>query len=286
MESTDSLVSQASSLPPMIAENKEYMEHLPPALPPKRHRTNIKLNNLNITPPSSPKLILSESFDATANDLSSQSLNNNSLKNNRNKLNDQPLNALHPPTSPSSNYVQMSTSAIKAATAAEAAKQNNETTTATTTKTSPAIPKSNKEPISNNGKESNAANNDVRVIYTNVNILNTTNNRSSDISHYIQLCDGSNDGRKPNSNPQIECDTKQAVNDKDSVRCPLQQNSSQIINHNNNSINDKHDDDEEDIVVLRRPQASSNSSLKVAYLASFVYKFSFRYLDTNQSKFR
>lgn len=269
MESTDSLVSQASSLPPMIAENKEYMEHLPPALPPKRHRTNIKLNNLNITPPSSPKLILSESFDATANDLSSQSLNNNSLKNNRNKLDDPPLNAPHPPTSPSSNYVQMSTSAIKAATAAEAAKQNAETTTATT-KASPAIPKSNKEPILNNGKESNAVNNDVRVIYTNVNILNTTNNRSSDVSHYIKLCDGSNDDRKTNSNPQLECNTKQAVNDKDNDRCPLQQNSSQIINNNNNSINDKHDDDEEDIVVLRRPQASSNSSLKVAYLSSFV----------------
>lgn len=284
MESSDSLVSQASSLPPMIAENSEY---LPPALPPKRHRTNIKLNNLNITPPSSPKFIVTESSEATVNDLSSQSLNNNnSLNNNRNKLNEMPMNAQHPPISPSSNYVQISTSTINAAAAAvaDATKLTNDTTTAAATTitpaavttaaapivvpakiTSPTTPKSNKNSILNNVSENSAVNNDVRVIYTNVNHLNTTNNRSSDENHYTQLYDGSDDDQKSKAIVTIECDTNAMVTAKDNDRCSLQQNSSQIINNNNNnkSINDKHVDDEEDIVVLRRPQASSNSSLKV-----------------------
>lgn len=255
MESTDSLVSQASSLPPKICENPEY---LPPKLPPKRHRTNAKLNNLNVTPPSSPKLILSESIETSTNDLSSQSINNNVLYNNRNKIEinlpkfDVPIT----PTSPSSNYVQISTSTINAAAAAEAAKQIDPPK-------SPSKFKSNNQPVSNSVTESNAVNNDVRVIYTNVNLLNSTNNRSSDESHYIQLYDGSVDD--PKANPIVKIDgVANIVNTtKDDDRCSAQQNSSQIINNNNNLINDKNADDEEDIVVLRRPQASSNSSLKV-----------------------
>lgn len=271
MESTDSIASQAS-LPPKIGENPEYRP--PPALPPKRHRTNAKLNNLNITPPSSPKLILSESIETPIiNDLSSQSINNNVLNNNRNKLDNNlqmkqnilpPL--IPPPISPSSNYVQISTSTINAAAAAaEAAKQPNldQSTSISSSKI-----KSNIEPMSNTVHTSdtnNAINNDVRVIYTNVKLLNTTNNRSSnDDSHYIQLYDGSADDQNTKTIPTIECDTFTENNTKDNNRCPIQQSKcSQFINNNNNSINDKNADDEEDIVVLRRPQASSNSSLKV-----------------------
>lgn len=255
MESSDSLASQASSLPPKICENPEY---LPPALPPKRHRTNAKLNNLNVSPPSSPKLILTESIETPTNDSSSQSINNNVLNNNRNKIeNNLPIVEVPvTPTSPSSNYVQMSTSTINAAATAEAAKQKVEPPK------SPTTIKSNNQPVSNSISDSSAVNNDVRVIYSNVNLLSTTNNRSSDESHYIQLYDGSGDDRKPNSIVKIDGVANEKTA-KDNDRCSAQQNSSQIINNNNNSINDKNADDEEDIVVLRRPQASSNSSLKV-----------------------
>lgn len=251
MESSDSLVSQASSLPPKICENPEY---LPPALPPKRHRTNIKLNNLNITPPSSPNLILSESMETPTNDSSSQSINNNRNKfDNITKIDVTPIS----PTL-SSNYVQISTSTINAAAAAEAAKQNIDTPK------SPSRLKSNMPPMSNNAPESSAVNNDVRVIYTNVNLLNTTNNRSSDENHYIQLCDDGDDDQNTNSIEKIEGDRSYEIKKtKDSDRCPVPQNSSQSINNNNNLINDKNADDEEDIVVLRRPQASSNNSPKV-----------------------
>lgn len=255
MESTDSLVSQASSLPPKICENAEC---LPPALPPKRHRTNAKLNNLNVTPPSSPKLILSESIEMSTNDLSSQSINNTALNNNRNKIeNNLPKpDVLKAPTSPSSNYVQISTSTINAAAAAEAAKKIDPPK-------SPSKLTSNNQPVLKSVTESSAMNSDVRVIYTNVNLLSTTNNRSSDESHYIQLYDGSVDDPKANSIAKIDGVANNVNTTKDNDRCPVQQNSSQIINNNNNSINDKNADDEEDIVVLRRPQASSNSSLKV-----------------------
>ncbi|XP_031627493.1 guanine nucleotide-releasing factor 2-like isoform X2 [Contarinia nasturtii] len=262
MESSDSLVSQASSLPPKMSENPEYRP--PPALPPKRHRTSAKLNNLNITPPSSPKLILSESIEMPINDLSSQSIHNNALNNNRNKLENNIQQKIDniPPTSPSSNYVQISTSTINAAAAAEAAKQTN---------TDPSKLKSNIVTVSNNVSESSAVNNDVRVIYTNVNILNTTNNRSSSSDeNHIQLYDSScaNDDNQKSKNSihQIECDTNNEHTAKDNNRCTstVKQNSSQLINNNNNSINDKNADDEEDIVVLRRPpQASSNNSLKI-----------------------
>ncbi|XP_031627497.1 guanine nucleotide-releasing factor 2-like isoform X6 [Contarinia nasturtii] len=152
MESSDSLVSQASSLPPKMSENPEYRP--PPALPPKRHRTSAKLNNLNITPPSSPKLILSESIEMPINDLSSQSIHNNALNNNRNKLENNIQQKIDniPPTSPSSNYVQISTSTINAAAAAEAAKQTN---------TDPSKLKSNIVTVSNNVSESSAVNNDI-----------------------------------------------------------------------------------------------------------------------------
>lgn len=308
MESTDSLVSQASSLPPKIVENPDY---LPPALPPKRHRTNIKLNNLNITPPSSPKFMVSESIEspaASTNDLSSQNNNNSLIGNNNRNMMSTKLEQRPPPTSPSSNYVQISTSTINAAAAAaaETAKQSNgeptvqppraavvvipAATTATATKTaapqpppptSPSAPISNKTPIVNNVTDvkCSAVNNDVRVIYTNVNNLftNTTNNRSADnAQHYMQMYDGcANDRSKSNVfATKIDCDdTNSAITaNKENDRCPVQKNSSQTINNNNNknknnsnhSINnDKNVDDEEDIVVLRRPQASSNSSLKV-----------------------
>lgn len=307
MESTDSLVSQASSLPPKIVENPDY---LPPALPPKRHRTNIKLNNLNITPPSSPKFMVSESIEspaASTNDLSSQNNNNSLIGNNNRNMMSTKLEQRPPPTSPSSNYVQISTSTINAAAAAaaETAKQSNgeptvqppraavvviPAATATATKaaapqppppTSPSAPISNKTPIVNNVTDvkCSAVNNDVRVIYTNVNNLftNTTNNRSADnAQHYMQMYDGcANDRSKSNVfATKIDCDdTNSAITaNKENDRCPVQKNSSQTINNNNNknknnsnhSINnDKNVDDEEDIVVLRRPQASSNSSLKV-----------------------
>lgn len=282
MESSDSLASQASSLPPRICENPEYLplsicenpeyiapailenrENLPPALPPKRVRANTKLNNLNATPPSSPKLILSESVEnSTPNNLSSQNINNNLNMNNNRNIGPKPtINNIQPPISPSSNYVQISTSTINAAAAAEAAKQNNGIA-----KTEPFI-KSNNDPVSNtnNVSDSNAVNNDVRVIYTNLNILNSTNNRSSDENHYNQLCDQSADDRKPNSIAKIDSDTNNKItattnNDK----CSTKQNSSQTNNNNNNSINDKNAD--EDVVELRRRPASSvtsNSSLKV-----------------------
>lgn len=284
MESSDSLASQ-TSLPPKMCDNPDYRQ--PPALPPKRHRTASKLNNLNITPPSSPKLILSESIEsATHNDLSSQSINNNVLNNNRNKLDNNvamkanilpplaPPQQKQPPPSPSSNYVQISTSTINAAAAAaEAAKQIDQSPN------SPTKFKSNTEPTAPNNVPADVngatVNNDVRVIYTNVNPLNTTNNRSStgDDTHYMQSYDG--DSRagdhddhsdKSKSIHGIESDTNTDTNtSKDNNRCAVQpNNSSQFINNNNNSINDKNcADDEEDIVVLRRPQASSNSSLKV-----------------------
>lgn len=288
MESSDSLSSQASSLPPRICENPEYLplsicenpgfsppifsenrENLPPALPPKRTRTITKLNNLNATPPSSPKLILSESSveNPTTNNLSSQNINNtNVMNNNRSKceIGPKPINTQ--PTSPSSNYVQISTSTINAAAAAEAAnKQNNGTA-----KPEPIV-KSNIDSVSNNVSESNAMNNDVRVIYTNVNILNSTNNRSSHANHYMQLCDESERDRKPNSMAKIDGDNEITAASTDNDRCSTQQNSSQSINNNNNSINDKMAD--EDVVVLRRPPASSNSSLKVLTILINFYTF-------------
>lgn len=304
MESSSSLSSQASSLPPIICENPEYIplttatttamtmcenpeylplipisenrENLPPALPPKRHRTNTKLNNLNATPPSSPKLILSESVEnnPTTNNLSSQ--NNNTLNNGCNKCDNigpKPINIQA--TSPSSNYVQITTSTINAAAAAEAAKQTN----GIVAKTEPIV-KSNNDSVPNiSVSDTKAVNNDVRVIYTNVNILKSTNNRSSDDNHYTQLCDASGDDRKPNAIAKIDSEpnttqvtaattttttkTKTTTTSTDIDRCSTQQNSSQTNNNNNNnSINDKNADDEED-VVLRRPPASSSSSLKV-----------------------
>ncbi|XP_055301060.1 guanine nucleotide-releasing factor 2 isoform X10 [Sitodiplosis mosellana] len=273
MESTDSLASHAS-LPPKIFENPDYRP--PPALPPKRLRTASRLNDLNITPPSSPKLILSESIETpTNNDLSSQSNNNNVLNNNRIKLDNNMLmkaNVLPPlvpaPVSPSSNYVQISTSTINAAAAAaEAAKQNHDQSPISPTKFTSNIEQS----VSNNvpsGANGVTVNNDVRVIYTNVNLLSTTNNRSSvdDDTQYIQLYGGSsgdNDqDEKSKSIHTIESDRYTENTTKDNNRCAVQPNkSSQFINNNNNSINDKNADDEE--VVLRRPQASSNSSLKI-----------------------
>lgn len=332
MESSDSLVS-ASSLPPKIVENPDY---LPPALPPKRHRTNIKLNNLNITPPSSPKFIVSETSEspavshhniiaASTNDLSSQnSNNNNSLIGNNNNTNRNTMPSKFerpPPQSPSSNYVQISTSTINAA-AAEMAKQNNgeptstvvviPAATTTTTKTAAASavppPPTTASPASNKTAPTvnsvtdvkcSAVNNDVRVIYTNVNNLftNTTNNRSSDNDappHYMQMYDGcANDRGKSNAiAAKIDCDDKtnnSAVSaNKENDRCHVQQpqNNSQTINNNNNlnksnknsnhasiGSNDKQADDEEDIVVLRRPQASSNSSLKVLISSSSSTQF-------------
>lgn len=332
MESSDSLVS-ASSLPPKIVENPDY---LPPALPPKRHRTNIKLNNLNVTPPSSPKFIGSETespavshhniIAASTNDLSSQNSNNNNslIGNNNNYRNTMPTKFERPPPqSPSSNYVQISTSTINAA-AAEMAKQNNGEPTSTivvipaaaTTTTKPtaaavAVPAppttasstSNKTaPIVNSVTDvkSSAVNNDVRVIYTNVNNLftNTTNNRSSGNDappHYMQMYDGGAHERSKSNAiaAKIDCDDKMnnsAVSaNKENDRCTVQQpqNNSQTINNNNNlnkvnknsnhaiGINDKQIDDEEDIVVLRRPQASSNSSLKVLISSSSTTEFSF-----------
>lgn len=292
MESTDSLVSQ-TSLPPKMSDNLDYRP--PPALPPKRHRTNVKLNNLNITPPSSPKLILSESIEpAMQNDLSSQSINNNVLNNNRNKLDNNIMkpNVLpsYPPPaapsaaiSPSSNYVQISTSTINAAAAAaDVAKQQQQKPDQLPI--SPTKLKSNIEPVSNNipSDANNVVNNDVRVIYTNVNHLSTTNNRSStDDTQYIQLYDGNNDDQNKKSIQKIDSDTNTENTTKDNQRCPVQQNnSSQFINNNNNSINDKNADDEEDIVVLRRPQASSNSSLKVCrfhFLIFLLFSVAFFY---------
>lgn len=265
MESSDSLVSQASSLPPRMCENPEY---LPPALPPKRNRNSIKMNNLNITPPSSPKLILSESVETPTKEVSSQAqCNNHILSNNRNKI-DTVAKHDAAPTSPSSNYVQISTSTINAL--AEAAKQTND---ATKSPKSPTTITSNKTPASNHSSESFAGNNDVRVIYTNVNFLNSTNNRSSDESHYIQLYDGSVDDHTANSIDKMPSEIHESTA-KDHDRRPLQQSNSPIINNNNNnSINDKNANDEEDIVVLRRPHASSNSSLKVP-ISSSLYFFS------------
>lgn len=307
-ESSDSLISQASSLPPKICENPE---HLPPALPPKRHRTNIKLNSLTETPPSSPKFFASESLEmpaaaaavaaSTNNDLSSQNNNNNSvIVNNRNKIDGMKMPNLEhqqrPPTSPSSgNYVQISTSTIAAAAAeAETAKQRGaESAQHAAIVVVPAAPvsPSAKTPPANNSVadvKCSAVNNDVRVIYTNVNNLftnsTTTNNRSSaapaatgNAQHYMQMYDGcANDRGK--SNKIIDCDIESnsanhsANNHGNRQKAGCGQS---IINNNinkthnsnsNHSINtaDKHaNDDEEDIVVLRRPQASSNSSLKV-----------------------
>ncbi|XP_055301068.1 guanine nucleotide-releasing factor 2 isoform X17 [Sitodiplosis mosellana] len=166
MESTDSLASHAS-LPPKIFENPDYRP--PPALPPKRLRTASRLNDLNITPPSSPKLILSESIETpTNNDLSSQSNNNNVLNNNRIKLDNNMLmkaNVLPPlvpaPVSPSSNYVQISTSTINAAAAAaEAAKQNHDQSPISPTKFTSNIEQS----VSNNvpsGANGVTVNNDI-----------------------------------------------------------------------------------------------------------------------------
>lgn len=236
MESTDSLVSQAASLPPAICENPDY---LPPALPPKRHRTSTKLNNLNsTTPPSSPPFILNDSaHEIPTIDLSSQNLNNNNnlLNNNRNKVIIGDIIKSEPSSiSPTSNYVQMSTSKMNAAAANEAA---------TTTKPNNEI---NKPTIEINSSAANTiqnCENDVRVIYTNVNNLNTTNNHNTKSDQSVKL----------------------KVND--------QQNSQ--INNNNNNItikttdDDAVADDDEDVVVLRRPQPSPNNSLKVCFQPFF-----------------
>lgn len=232
MESSDSLVSQAASLPPTTCEN---LEHLPPALPPKRHRTSNKLNNLNAhTPPSSPHFISNDSHEIPTIDVSSHNLNNNNVQNST--IEDvTPAKLDAKPISPSSNYVQISSSTINAAAAAEAASldPNNKDTIV-----KPIVGDDVGNKIVNNVQHCNE--NDVRVIYTNVNNLNSTNNRSPDGGGKLKEFEG-------------------------------QQNRNQSINnnnYNNNTISDETDDaaaieDDEDVVILRRPQASPNKLPKV-----------------------
>lgn len=236
MESSDSLVSQAASLPPTTCENPE---HLPPALPPKRHRTSTKLNNLNAhTPPSSPHFISNDSHEIPTIDVSSHNLNNNNLiNNNRNKITIEdvtPAKMDTKPISPSSNYVQISSSTINAAAAAEAAfKPNTEHMIV-----KPIVGDNVGNKTVNNVQHCNE--NDVRVIYTNVNNLNSTNNRSPD-----------------GGGKSKEIDAQQKLNQ-----------SINNNNYNNNMLSDENDDaavieDDEDVVILRRPQASPNKSPKV-----------------------
>lgn len=247
MESSDSLVSQAASLPPTTCE---HPEHLPPALPPKRHRTSIKLNNFNAhTPPSSPQHFISydDSDEIPTIDISSHNLNNNNLlNNNRNKViiddvMSAKLNAK--PISPSSNYVHISSTTVNAAAAAEAANQTSK----------PNIELAIVKPIVGVDVDNKTVNNvqhfnenDVRVIYTNVNNLNSTNNRSLD------------GGGKLN---EIDAQQKfsQSINNN---------------NYNNNMIKDETDDaaaieDDED-VVLRRPKASPNNLPKVLLNSTII----------------
>lgn len=249
MESSDSLVSATASLPPTICENPDY---LPPALPPKRHRTNNKLNSLN-TPPSSPKLALTESLGKSINDLSSQSLNNN---NNLLIDNKSPIT----PTSPSSNYVQISSKTIAAAAAAA---QPNDFPNINSKIVVPSIPPPTAPSTVLKG-------NDVRAIYSNVNNINATNKRSNDENHYIQLYDDSVGDHKLNANSTNVCKTSNQSCD-DERHQNTQTCNSKIINNNNtlSESNDTADDDDEDIVVLRHPQPtskpSSNSNSKVLY---------------------
>lgn len=239
MESSDSLVSQAASLPPIRCE---IPEHLPPALPPKRHRTSTKLNNLNAhTPPSSPHFISNDSHEILTIDVSSHNLNNNNLLNNNNRnkaitIEDVTAAKLDAkPISPSSNYVQISSSTINAAAAAEAATKPNKGDTMA----KPIVGDDGGNKTVNNVKHCNE--NDVRVIYTNVNHLNLTNNRSPDGGGISK---------------QIDAQQK------------LSQSINNNIYNNNNTISDETDDaaaieDDEDVVILRRPQASPNKLPKV-----------------------
>lgn len=270
MESSDSLLSQTTSLPPPICENPNY---LPPALPPKRHRTNNKLNSLS-TPPSSPKLILTESIETPINDLSSQNLNNNNNLPMDNKLQMASIDNKSPktPTSPSSNYVQMNVNIPNKtiSPAVAATPQSNSSPKLSATCTKPPISAVTQNNVVNN------KGNEVRVVYSNINNLNTTNNRSSDENHYIQLYDGSMDDQKMHANVKSECNTSNSKissigGDGEQKQNNLQKINNKLIN-NNNSISESNevlDDDDEDIVVLRHPQPTlkptSNSSPKVPF---------------------
>lgn len=270
MESSDSIASHAASLPPTISENPEY---LPPALPPKRHRTTNKLNNLNTTPPSSLKDIFDESIEET-NELSSHTLNNNtSLMNN---IKDTIVEILPKtqivPSSPSSNYVQITTSTMNAA-AAAAAVSSNSLTAQSANELLKTVPnptsKSNSDSDMTKTSESNDninnlhTVNDVRVIYTNVNNLNASNNQLSEENQYNQLYNDSMNDRNINNETDIS-NKLTAKHDSDKCRS----NNRKIISNNNNTIKNENTDDEE-VVVLRRPQVSPNNSIKV-FNTSFI----------------
>lgn len=269
MESSDSIASHAASLPPTICENPEY---LPPALPPKRHRTTNKLNNLNTTPPSSPKDIFDESIEAT-NELSSHTLNNNT--NLINNIKDTIVEILPKtqivPSSISSNYVQITTSTMNAAAAAAAS--NNSLTAQSANELLKTVPsptsKSNsgsdmtKTSESNDNKNTLHTVNDVRVVYTNVNNLNASNNQLSEENQCNQLYNDSMNDRNINNETDI---SNKLTAKHDSDKC--QANNRKIISNNNNTIKNENIDDEE-VVVLRRSQVSPNNSIKV-FNTSFI----------------
>lgn len=239
-----------TSTPIISISSMEKPDYLPPALPPKRQRINSKsIINLN-TPPSSPKLILTDSIESTTNAPSQNNQHNNNNNNNNN-----------------SNTKKMST-----VSPSETFGSNSKPLTPVTP-TSPSVSSNNSASIvsantsSVGGRGTNTSNNvpdiDVRVIYSNdsANNQNAINNRSSDENHYIQLYDSCNDDRKLyNSTETEKCENE----------CGGSESNTHKNSNNNNNNNNGVVGNDEDIVVLRHAHNTQKVLIKMLLLINLI----------------
>lgn len=264
MESSDSLASQAISLPPTISEKPT---NLPPALPPKRHRTANRLNNLNASPPSSPNYITNEPIESPSSESSHHIANTTSHTPHNNNISKLPANEIIvprkqiAPISPSSNYVQITTCTMNAAAAAAAAANSmkySSTSSASKDSMSAICLNGRTNGESTEAKTSPSdtpAVNDVRVIYTNVNHFHNSNNRLPDETI-------SQNGL------MLEHNMHTQLNHKQSDRLSTNSDKECVINNNNTLKNANAIDNEDDIVVLRHHQISPKDNLKVSTTVS------------------
>lgn len=272
MESSDSLSAQAISLPPTISE---HPNHMPPALPPKRHRTTTRLNSLNTSPPSSPKCITTEPLESPSSESSHPIYNTSSHLSYNNNSSKFPTNEIMvprahlKPISPSSNYVQITTCTMNAAAAAAASNNSvNDFSPSLTIDSSMCSVNGQSNGDATIGPETSGTRctapneNDVRVIYTNVNQLDRSNNR---LTNDTKSC---NDLVLEHHADAKKSDRLSTNSDKDVCYDP---DNTQCITNNNNTLKNANavERNDDDVVVLRRLPTTPKDSLKV-YTLVFI----------------